>query len=216
MRISSLIWRLSDAISPSRAYVAAYGLVVSNAREASLERVLARGCWTPVERFNGRMTGASKATTRTFVVALRGDEVIGETVWSLSGEHNRANAAAALLAARHVGVPFDKGLDAFRGTSWRLELRGVVNRSLGFDDFAHHPTAIATTVAGLRRKIGSGAASAGFSPCSNRAPTPWLGVMKAQLPASLAGGSGLLPCRQSRLGRGRSAGADGRTGAGRR
>ena len=166
------------------------GLVVSNAREASLERVLARGCWTPVERFNGaddwRVEGDDADGSLRL---LRGDEVIGETVWSLSGEHNRANAAAALLAARHVGVPFDKGLDAlsrFENVKRRLELRGVVNEVSVYDDFAHHPTAIATTVAGLRRKIGSGAASRILAVLEPRSNTMKLGVMKAQLPASLA------------------------------
>jgi UDP-N-acetylmuramate: L-alanyl-gamma-D-glutamyl-meso-diaminopimelate ligase len=121
---------------------------------------------------------------------MRGDQEIGRTNWAMNGEHNRANAVAALLAARHVGVPFDKGLEAlsrFENVKRRMELRGTVRGVSVYDDFAHHPTAIATTVAGLRRKVGAGENAprilAVLEPRSN---TMKLGVMKAQLPASLA------------------------------
>ena len=163
------------------------GLVVANAAEASLDRVLARGCWTPVERFNAakgwRMEGDdADGALRLF----SGDRLLGSTHWTLTGAHNRANAVAALLAARHVGVPLDKGLDAlarFENVKRRMELRGIVRGVSVFDDFAHHPTAIATTVGGLRRRIGrEGRILAVLEPRSN---TMKLGVMKAQLPESL-------------------------------
>jgi UDP-N-acetylmuramate: L-alanyl-gamma-D-glutamyl-meso-diaminopimelate ligase len=162
------------------------GLLVSNAGEASLDRVLVRGCWTPLEKFGDQagwhMIGDDADGSLRL---LRGDEIIGATHWALTGEHNRANALAALLAARHVGVPFDKGLEAlsrFENVKRRMELRGTVNGVSVYDDFAHHPTAIATTVAGLRRKVGSARILAVLEPRSN---TMKLGVMKAQLPASL-------------------------------
>ena len=163
------------------------GLVVSNAAEASLERVLARGSWTPVEYFNTaeawRIDGDdADGSLRLF----NGSEKIGESCWGLTGAHNRANAVAALLAARHVGVPLDKGLDAlsrFANVKRRMEVRGVANGVTVYDDFAHHPTAIETTVAGLRRKIGSARILAVLEPRSN---TMKLGVMKDQLPASLS------------------------------
>jgi len=173
------------------------GLVVSNAGEASLSRVLARGCWTPVEAFNEsngwRMLGDDADGT---LWLMRGEELIGTAQWDLSGEHNRANGMAALLAARHVGVPFDKGMEAlsrFENVKRRMELRGTVRGINVFDDFAHHPTAIATTLAGLRRKIsGARAGDAGasqkpriFAVLEPRSNTMKLGVMKAQLPASL-------------------------------
>ena len=163
------------------------GLVVANAAEASLGRVLARGCWTPVERFNAangwRMEGDdADGALRLF----SGDRLLGSAHWTLTGAHNRANAVAALLAARHVGVPLDKGLDAltrFENVKRRMELRGTVRGVSVFDDFAHHPTAIATTVGGLRRRIGrEGRILAVLEPRSN---TMKLGVMKAQLPESL-------------------------------
>ena len=162
------------------------GLIVSNAAEASLERVLQRGCWTPVERFNDpagyRVTGDDARGELAFYGP---DGLIGRSAWKLSGEHNRANACAALLAARHVGVPFLQGLDAlsrFENVKRRMEVRGVVRGITVYDDFAHHPTAIATTVAGLRRKIGTARIIAVLEPRSN---TMKLGTMKAQLPDSL-------------------------------
>ena len=173
------------------------GLVVSNALEPSLNRVLARGCWTPIEAFNEksgwRMLGDDANGTLRL---MRGDEEIGSARWSLSGEHNRTNAMAALLAARHVGVPLNKGLEAlsrFENVKRRMELRGTVRGINVFDDFAHHPTAIAATLNGLRRKMGgahengSGAAPAPriFAVLEPRSNTMKLGVMKAQLPASL-------------------------------
>ncbi len=167
------------------------GLVVSNGAEASLERVITRGCWTPVERFNEATGWRVEGDDADGSLRLmRGDQEIGKANWNLNGEHNRTNAIAALLAARHVGVPFDKGLEAlsrFENVKRRMELRGTVRDVSVYDDFAHHPTAIATTVAGLRRKVGSGESAprilAVLEPRSN---TMKLGVMKAQLPASLA------------------------------
>lgn len=164
----------------------ASGLVVSNAGEASLERVLARGCWTPIERFNaegGYRCIGNDADGQLILQGKNGE--IGRTTWALTGDHNRANACAALLAARHVGVPFDKGLEAlsrFVNVKRRMEVRGVVRDITVYDDFAHHPTAITTTVAGLRRKVGNARIIAVFEPRSN---TMKLGTMKSQLPASL-------------------------------
>jgi UDP-N-acetylmuramate: L-alanyl-gamma-D-glutamyl-meso-diaminopimelate ligase len=163
------------------------GLIVSNAAEASLERVLARGCWTPVERFNETGGWHAAADDASDALCLkRGDTVIAWGRWPLTGEHNRANAVAALLAARHAGVSPERGLDAlsrFRNVKRRMELRGVERGVYLYDDFAHHPTAIATTIAGLRRKISDGRILAVLEPRSN---TMKLGVMKERLPNSLA------------------------------
>ncbi|MGB7503116.1 MAG: UDP-N-acetylmuramate:L-alanyl-gamma-D-glutamyl-meso-diaminopimelate ligase [Azonexus sp.] len=164
----------------------ATGLIVSNAAEASLERVLQRGCWTPVERFNdpaGYRVSGDDASGELVLHGAQGE--IGRTTWPLSGEHNRANACAALLAARHVGVPLDKGLEAlsrFVNVKRRMEVRGEVRGITVYDDFAHHPTAITTTVAGLRRKVGTARILAVLEPRSN---TMKLGTMKSQLPDSL-------------------------------
>ena len=129
------------------------GLVVCNGREESLQRVLQHGCWTPVEKFGGDEGWNIDADNR---VTLNGTAQ-GTLEWSLLGEHNRMNALAALAAARHVGVPVAQGLAAlgkFQNVKRRMEERGTVNGITVYDDFAHHPTAIDTTVAGLRHKVG--------------------------------------------------------------
>ena len=164
----------------------ASGLIVSNAAEASLERVLQRGCWTPVERFNDPVGYRVSGDDASGELVLHGPQgEIARTIWPLSGEHNRANACAALLAARHVGVPLAQGLEAlsrFVNVKRRMEVRGEVRGITVYDDFAHHPTAIATTVAGLRRKVGKARILAVLEPRSN---TMKLGTMKSQLPDSL-------------------------------
>ena len=161
------------------------GLIVSNGREASLERVIGRGCWTPVERFGD--DGGWRAEVRsesTFDVYL-GEALQGRVDWALQGEHNRMNALAAIAAARHAGVPARDAcaaLGRFENVKRRMELRGEVNGVKIFDDFAHHPTAIRLTVAGLRASVGAARILAVLEPRSN---TMKLGVMKAQLANSL-------------------------------
>ncbi len=157
------------------------GLVVSNGREDTLDKVLQRGSWTPVERFGINAGWQIDADNR---VTLNG-VVQGTLQWDLLGEHNRQNALAALAAARHVGVPVAQGLAAlteFKNVKRRMEVRGVVNNITVYDDFAHHPTAVETTVAGLRQKVGKARILAVLEPRSN---TMKLGVMKDALPASL-------------------------------
>ena len=157
------------------------GLVVSNGREESLARVIQRGCWTPVEKF-GSDDGWNIDSNEQ--VTLKGKPQ-GKLEWDLMGEHNRMNALAALAAARHAGVPVAQGLAAltkFKNVKRRMEVRGTVNGITVYDDFAHHPTAIDTTVAGLRKKVGSARILAVLEPRSN---TMKLGVMKDALPASL-------------------------------
>jgi UDP-N-acetylmuramate: L-alanyl-gamma-D-glutamyl-meso-diaminopimelate ligase len=157
------------------------GLIVSNGREASLDRVLQRGCWTPVERFGTDDGWQIDAGNR---VTLNGKPQ-GTLNWDLLGEHNRQNALAALAAARHAGVPIAQGLAAlseFKNVKRRMEVRGVANGITVYDDFAHHPTAIDTTVAGLRHKVGNARILAVLEPRSN---TMKLGVMKDALPGSL-------------------------------
>ena len=162
------------------------GLIVSNAAEAALERVLKRGCWTPVERFNtadGWHAGGSDAEGRLTI--HQGTQLSGDIVWQLAGNHNRNNAIAALLAARHAGVPLARGLEAlsrFENVKRRLEVRGTVNGVTVYDDFAHHPTAIETTLAGLRGRVGPQRILAVLEPRSN---TMKLGTMKEALPGSL-------------------------------
>jgi len=169
------------------------GRLVVNGRDAALERVLARGVWSEVERFGveggwlARPAADGIEVDERFAVYRQGERE-GIVEWQVQGEHNRLNALAAIAAARHVGVPAGQGahsLTAFRNVKRRMEVRGSVDGVTVYDDFAHHPTAIETTIAGLRTRIGEQHARilAVLEPRSN---TMKLGVMKAQLPASLA------------------------------
>ncbi len=167
--------------------VPASGRLIVNRREASLARVLERGCWSEQEFFNdsAQWSVSSGRSDAEAVFSLAGEE-LGRVELPMAGSHNRENALAALAAARHVGVPPAQAIDSlrrFRGIKRRLELRGCVRGVRVYDDFAHHPTAIALTVGGLRRREPGGRILAVLEPRSN---TMKLGVMKAQLPASLA------------------------------
>ena len=167
--------------------VPAQGLLVVNGQQAALERVLARGCWTPVERF-GAGQPWSVGTLHpddSFDVCVDGAR-LGTVRWPLMGEHNRQNALAALAAARHAGVPVAAAIEAlgrFEGVKRRMEVRGVANGITVYDDFAHHPTAFETTIAGLRRRVGDARIVAVFEPRSN---TMKLGTMQDRLASSLS------------------------------
>jgi UDP-N-acetylmuramate: L-alanyl-gamma-D-glutamyl-meso-diaminopimelate ligase len=164
------------------------GRLVVNIREAALDRVLARGCWSELQRFGARKEepGALRARGEPHAFdVLRGSMKIGRVDWALLGEHNQLNALAAIAAAEHLGVAPDRAataLGTFESVARRLELRGEAGGVKVYDDFAHHPTAIRTTVNGLRRRVGLDRILAVFEPRSN---TMKLGAMKAQLPWAL-------------------------------
>ncbi len=181
--------------------VPASGRIVVNARDESLQRVIDMGCWSEVVRFGARKEAPGELRSRgephAFDV-LRGSLKIARVEWPLLGEHNQMNALAAIAAAEHVGVAPEAAataLASFGNVRRRMELRGTVPFKGGdvrvYDDFAHHPTAMRTTINGLRRKIEAQLAAgqdaqqrilAVFEPRSN---TMKLGAMKAQLPWSL-------------------------------
>ncbi|MBV8380359.1 MAG: UDP-N-acetylmuramate:L-alanyl-gamma-D-glutamyl-meso-diaminopimelate ligase [Paucibacter sp.] len=169
--------------------VPASGRLVVNAREEALQRVLARGCWSETQRFGTRKEepGALRARgePQAFDV-LRGSLKVARVEWGLIGEHNQLNALAAIAAAEHVGVTPEQAaaaLAAFKNVRRRMELRGEVNGIKVYDDFAHHPTAMRTTIDGLRRRVPPAERIlAIFEPRSN---TMKLGTMKAQLPWAL-------------------------------
>jgi UDP-N-acetylmuramate: L-alanyl-gamma-D-glutamyl-meso-diaminopimelate ligase len=162
------------------------GRIVAPARSEALDRVLARGCWSPVTRFgeDGDWTAEAAEAEGTFAVHRQG-RPIGTVHWNLVGEHNRLNALAAIAAAENAGVaPAQavQALSAFGGVKRRMELRGTVRDIAVYDDFAHHPTAIATTLAGLRRRVGDARILAVLEPRSN---TMKLGTMAERLPDAL-------------------------------
>jgi len=170
------------------------GRIVCNAADAALQRVLAAGCWTPVERFAGNGGAGVQWIVRVpaggdysrFQVLLEGRDC-GTLSWSGIGAHNADNALAALAAARHAGVPVELGIEAlahFQGVARRMQLRGEAAGVRVYDDFAHHPTAIATTIDGLRRRVGRERIVAVLEP---RSQTMRLGVHQQTLARALDG-----------------------------
>ena len=140
------------------------GLIINNHAEAALQEVLARGCWTPVESFSVQ-SEADWTVRKDSDDGSRFDvqfdsQTQGQVQWSLLGDHNVANALAAIAAARHAGVPVAfaaESLTDFKGIKRRMEVRSRLDRVTVYDDFAHHPTAIATTLQGLRAHVGEAA-----------------------------------------------------------
>ncbi len=170
------------------------GRIVVNAREDSLARVLAQGCWSEQVLFGGSTPAGftARGEPHAFDV-LQDGRPVARVEWAIAGVHNQLNALAAIAAAEHVGVPPDAAaaaLGEFQNVRRRMEVRGSVPRTGGaitvYDDFAHHPTAIHTTIDGLRRQLDSQGGGqrilAIFEPRSN---TMKLGTMTAQLPWSL-------------------------------
>lgn len=164
------------------------GRIIAPANDGNLQDVLKKGCWTPVELFGEGATEGWQATLLEpggshFRVSIAGENV-GEVKWTMTGTHSVNNALAALAAARHCGVrPADgvAALCAFDGAKRRMELVGEMADIKVFDDFAHHPTAIATTLEGLRRNVGNARIWAIIEPRSN---TMRMGVHKPQLAPS--------------------------------
>lgn len=163
------------------------GLIVCNGRDTNLKHVLKQGCWTPVEEFavdTGWHATVNHSNSDTAIYFH--DVLQGSLDWNLMGEHNRTNALAAISAARHAGVPAALAIEAlaqFRNVKRRMEKRGSTQGVTVYDDFAHHPTAIQTTIEGLRSHIGKERIIAVLDPRSN---TMKMGVWKDNLIASLA------------------------------
>ena len=168
------------------------GRILWNAADANLKDTLAMGCWTPLEGFaraaraDALWTGVGHADYSRFEV-LEGGEVRGSVDWPLIGAHNMENALAAIAAARHAGVAVPQAIAAlrdFKGIARRMQLRGEAQGVRVYDDFAHHPTAIATTLDGLRRRVGEARIVAVLEP---RSQTMRMGVHQDTLAPSLAG-----------------------------
>jgi UDP-N-acetylmuramate: L-alanyl-gamma-D-glutamyl-meso-diaminopimelate ligase len=174
------------------------GRLIVNGEDAELATTLSMGCWTPRETFalartsgNGGASAdwsaqiAAGSAAGRFAVNLRG-QAAAEVSWSLLGEHNVMNALAAIAAAHHVGVTTQRSAQAlgtFQGVKRRMEIRGVIDRITVYDDFAHHPTAIETTLRGLRARVAAARIVAVLEPRSN---TMKLGVHREQLAPALA------------------------------
>jgi UDP-N-acetylmuramate: L-alanyl-gamma-D-glutamyl-meso-diaminopimelate ligase len=168
------------------------GRVIANAAERRLDEVFAMGCWTRRESFSGRpgigadWSARLESTDGSAFAVLLGDEVVGQVTWPLMGLHNVDNALGAIAAARHAGVEpavATAALAGFRGVRRRMEIRGTVAGITVYDDFAHHPTAIRSTLEGLRQRVGAARVVAVLEPRSN---TMKRGVHREELAASLA------------------------------
>ncbi|MCG6861893.1 MAG: UDP-N-acetylmuramate:L-alanyl-gamma-D-glutamyl-meso-diaminopimelate ligase, partial [Chromatiaceae bacterium] len=163
------------------------GLIVHPTEEPALAAVLAVGCWTPTETVGNDGDWSAEPElpdSSRFRVLLRG-EPVGTVTWNQTGHHNMLNALTVLAAARHAGIPPQQAvasLGRFQGVKRRMELRGEVGGVRVYDDFAHHPTAIATTLEGLRKRVGAERIIAVLEPRSN---TMRMGVHNASLAASL-------------------------------
>lgn len=173
------------------------GRIVWNAGDERLQKTLAMGCWTPCEGFSGSQAHVQDAlwtarptggvTDFSQFEVLEGGRARGTVRWSMIGAHNMENALAAIAAARHAGVAVEHAIEAlqsFEGIARRMQLRGEINNVRVYDDFAHHPTAIATTVDGLRRRVGKARIIAVLEPRSN---TMRMGVHQDTLAPSLMG-----------------------------
>jgi UDP-N-acetylmuramate: L-alanyl-gamma-D-glutamyl-meso-diaminopimelate ligase len=166
--------------------IARSGLVITPAQDDALARVIARGCWSEHINIGAAAGWHTRALDALSFEVLKGNDCLGTVSWTHSGAHNRHNALAAIVAASHVGVSAEKSiaaLNSFAGVKRRMELRGTVDGITVYDDFAHHPTAIATTLEGLRAQVGTQRILAVLEPRSN---TMKLGTMSARLPAALA------------------------------
>ena len=186
--VASIQWQFHQLLR----MVPRNGLVVANAGDANVMRVIDMGCWTPVERFAGTVSGDTAwyaaappgGDYSTFAI-MEGNQRVGDVQWPMLGRHNAENALAAVLAARHAGVAIETAIAAlkeFGGVRRRMEVRGVVGGITVYDDFAHHPTAIEVTIDGLRRRIGSSRLIAVLEPRSN---TMKLGTHRDALAKSL-------------------------------
>jgi UDP-N-acetylmuramate: L-alanyl-gamma-D-glutamyl-meso-diaminopimelate ligase len=179
------------------------GLIISPLNDGSVHEVLDMGCWTPVEYFDpafeaGWHAANPQADGSAFDVVCEGER-IGRVEWELTGRHSISNALAALAAARHAGVPPGVAVEAlsgFKNVKRRMELRGEVNGVRVYDDFAHHPTAIETTLSGLRARVGEERIIAILEPRSN---TMRMGVHADRLATSLREADQILIRRPQEL-----------------
>ena len=176
------------------------GLVIANGEEQNVQDVLDKGCWTPTEYFSSALDNNENDEIAGWNVAYlkkdgsefelfyndgSGNVSQGIAKWDLLGKHNVSNALAAIAAARHAGVPVQHAIDAlseFKGIKRRMQLRGEVKGVRVYDDFAHHPTAISTTLQGLRENVGDQHIVAILEPRSN---TMRMGIHKDSISASL-------------------------------
>ncbi|MCB1777799.1 MAG: UDP-N-acetylmuramate:L-alanyl-gamma-D-glutamyl-meso-diaminopimelate ligase, partial [Candidatus Competibacteraceae bacterium] len=177
------------------------GQVIANGQDAHLAEVLAMGCWTPVQRFGtGEWSAREVVPDGSIFEVMLGGKLQGRVAWTQLGMHSIHNGLAAIAAASHAGVSPATAIEAlhdFQGVKRRLEVRGAVQGVTVYDDFAHHPTAIAATLAGLRARVGTQPILAVLEPRSN---TMKLGVFKDSLAPALADANAVVLYQAPELG----------------
>ncbi|HEY5624164.1 MAG TPA: Mur ligase family protein, partial [Gammaproteobacteria bacterium] len=170
--LDAILWQFHQLVRT----VPGGGLISVNARDANIDNLLARGSWTPVETFSAEDVAATWSASYDLIGAksrfsvFRHGEKVGQTDWALLGHHNLENALAALSAAVHAGVGVDVALEAlsqFKGVKRRLDKLGVFNGVTVYEDFAHHPTAIESTLAAVRTQKAEQRIIAVLEPKSN-------------------------------------------------
>ena len=166
--------------------VPANGLVLSAEDTPAIKQTLEMGCWSERQSYGGDWRAEMLLADGSHFALYLHDEKLGELRWALNGQHNVDNAVMAIAAARHAGVPVDVALQAlasFTAPKRRMELKADIANIKVYDDFAHHPTAISTTLQGIRNKVGQNRVLAVLEPRSN---TMRMGVHQAALPLALA------------------------------
>jgi len=185
--VAAIRWQFAQLLRT----VPGSGRIVRNGADVEIEAAIAQGCWTPCQTFGLRAADEWSATLAPgkacgeFTV-LRDRRAVAEVRWQLLGEHNVMNALAAIAAADHVGIAPERAalaLTQFRGVKRRMEIRGTVGGVTVYDDFAHHPTAIETTLLGLRARLPDARIITVLEPRSN---TMKLGVHRDELAPALA------------------------------
>ena len=184
------------------------GLIIYPDNEQTIKQVIAQGCWTPTAVFSDKAQKGNNSEWQChaveqdysqFKILYNGEEK-GIVKWNLIGQHNMFNGLAAIIAARHIGITTEHAIEAlekFKGIKRRMETRGVVNDITVYDDFAHHPTAIKTTLDGLRRQVGNARIIAVLEPRSN---TMKQGCHAATLAASLELADSVIAMQPDSLG----------------
>lgn len=191
------------------------GLIITPEAEKNTQDVIDMGCWTPINTFSENSSATNTttkdpATIRWHLVnktddssqfdVYKNDELAGSVKWPLMGKHNALNGLASIAAAHHVGVPVDiaaAALSSFKNVKRRMEVRAKINNITVYDDFAHHPTAIKTTLAGLRNHVADNQIIAILEPRSN---TMRMGVHKEDLLDSLSSADDIVLYQPQNLG----------------
>jgi UDP-N-acetylmuramate: L-alanyl-gamma-D-glutamyl-meso-diaminopimelate ligase len=195
--LDAILWQFHQLMRT----VPGNGKVIINGDDKNVARIIEQGCWSSVERFSTTQDAewsaqfSDKGERRLSIARDSGQTA--ETTWKLGGEHNLQNALAAVAAAQSAGVDFARAVDAlarFEGVKRRMERTATVSNIAIYDDFAHHPTAIKSTIAGVKKRYPGHRVIVALEPRSN---TMKMGIHDDTLADSLAAADLVLVYRPS-------------------